>query len=155
MHVECVTNFIHMKSNEIFDRLIVARLSCQSNSEYCHLLLAAVMCGDLKQYHSCRSPCVATCRNFGKSTANICQTMQCVEGCFCPDGLVLNGNLFRVSTTSVVDFVSISSVNAITIRKELKIGIERNWIEKDKLHNLTLLLNSSFNLPGKISEFEN
>lgn len=52
---------------------------------------AAMQCDGGQEYSACGPPCPQTCQNFGLELPEHCDTMSCLEGCFCPEGKVLHG----------------------------------------------------------------
>lgn len=54
--------------------------------------LCPVMCEGGKEYRPCGPPCPQTCRNVGEDPEPYCQDAHCLEGCFCPQGTVLDNN---------------------------------------------------------------
>lgn len=52
---------------------------------------AALQCDGGQEYSACGPPCPQTCQNFGLELPEHCDTMSCLEGCFCPEGKVLHG----------------------------------------------------------------
>ncbi|XP_070562408.1 alpha-tectorin-like [Ptychodera flava] len=49
-----------------------------------------VICAEGREYSSCGPPCTNTCVKLDASEN--CPITDCMEGCFCPDGTVLDGN---------------------------------------------------------------
>lgn len=52
---------------------------------------AAMQCDGGQEYSACGPPCPQTCQNLGLELPEHCDTMSCLEGCFCPEGKVLHG----------------------------------------------------------------
>ncbi|XP_060080481.1 mucin-2-like [Ylistrum balloti] len=50
-----------------------------------------IMCENGLRYTPCMSPCRQTCRNIGNEPEPYCNSTQCVEGCFCPEGYIQHG----------------------------------------------------------------
>ena len=55
------------------------------------------MCEQGSVYMPCGPPCEQTCRNLGDDPEPYCEEMHCLEGCFCPPGMVKDGNLKLIS----------------------------------------------------------
>ena len=53
--------------------------------------ITAAMCEYGSVYMPCGPACEQTCRNIGNDTEEFCESMHCVEGCFCPPGYVRDG----------------------------------------------------------------
>ena len=54
------------------------------------------MCEGGSKYKACASPCQPTCySNLGIEEEAYCANAQCIEGCFCDDGLVMEGTAFN------------------------------------------------------------
>lgn len=52
---------------------------------------AAAMCEYGSVYMPCGPACEQTCRNIGNHSEEFCDSMHCVEGCFCPKGYMRDG----------------------------------------------------------------
>ncbi|XP_050572817.1 LOW QUALITY PROTEIN: SCO-spondin-like [Cygnus atratus] len=52
--------------------------------------LCPMQCDGGQEYSACGPPCPQTCQNFGLELPEHCDTMSCLEGCFCPEGKVLH-----------------------------------------------------------------
>ena len=59
------------------------------------ILFQAAMCEYGSVYMPCGPACEQTCRNIGNDTEEYCNSMHCVEGCFCPPGYVRDGKLIH------------------------------------------------------------
>lgn len=53
------------------------------------------------EYKSCAKPCPQTCKNIGDEPDPWCQNTYCIEGCFCPDGMVQDG-MYALLTTEII-----------------------------------------------------
>jgi len=53
--------------------------------------ILALQCESGLVYMPCGSPCEQTCENIGDEQEAYCSAAHCVEGCFCPDGYIRNG----------------------------------------------------------------
>ena len=51
-----------------------------------------IMCPLGFEYKACAKPCPQTCENVGDEPDPWCKRTYCIEGCFCPDGTVQDGN---------------------------------------------------------------
>lgn len=54
---------------------------------YPFMSLATPTCSNRKVYEACGTACPLTCDNYQNAAAIPC-TLQCVQGCFCPQGMV-------------------------------------------------------------------
>lgn len=56
---------------------------------------SALQCDHGMEYDPCGPACPPTCQNFGLELTEHCpmETASCVEGCFCPEGKVLHGEI--------------------------------------------------------------
>ena len=61
----------------------------------------AIMCEGGSEYQPCGDPCQDTCRYQDDVMNAICQHSQCVEGCFCPQGMVKHGMYNTVNQTTL------------------------------------------------------
>ena len=52
------------------------------------LIVSAVQCANNQIHKECGSMCQRTCQ----STAAHCDDHACIDGCFCPDGMVLHND---------------------------------------------------------------
>jgi hypothetical protein len=54
-------------------------------------MFEAMQCDEGQVYKACGSACAATCEAMSNSATQsyMCES-KCVEGCFCPDGMVLD-----------------------------------------------------------------
>ncbi|XP_064613991.1 LOW QUALITY PROTEIN: SCO-spondin-like [Liolophura sinensis] len=57
-----------------------------------HQRLCPIQCENDFVYKPCGSPCVQTCQNVGDEPEAYCDATHCVEGCFCPEGYVQDGD---------------------------------------------------------------
>ncbi|XP_064614442.1 uncharacterized protein LOC135478101 [Liolophura sinensis] len=56
-----------------------------------HQDLCPMQCEYGYVYKPCGSPCEQTCKNIGADPEAYCHSTHCMEGCYCPDGMVENG----------------------------------------------------------------
>jgi len=61
---------------------------------------AAVMCDENQVYDPCGTPTEPTCDNMYSGYTPAVHGAMTVEGCFCPPGLVRNGNVFKTAVCS-------------------------------------------------------
>ncbi|XP_049654923.1 SCO-spondin-like [Accipiter gentilis] len=52
--------------------------------------LCPLQCDGGLEYNACGPPCPPTCRSLGREPPEHCQSLSCLEGCFCPTGRVLH-----------------------------------------------------------------
>ncbi|XP_070582937.1 LOW QUALITY PROTEIN: SCO-spondin-like [Erythrolamprus reginae] len=82
---ECLCTAIATYAEECIQRGVSIRWRSQD--------LCPLQCDHGMEYDPCGPACPLTCQNFGLEPAEHCpmETAPCVEGCFCPEGKVLNG----------------------------------------------------------------
>ena len=66
------------------------------------------MCEYGSVYMPCGPACEQTCHNIGDDPEPYCENMHCVEGCFCPPGMVKEGTVI-----AYLHIVIISSIDII------------------------------------------
>ena len=63
---------------------------------------AAVMCDEGYVYQECGDACPQTCYNIGYEKENMCSGLPCMEGCYCPEGMINHGRLKHKYKLSVL-----------------------------------------------------
>ncbi|XP_069502497.1 SCO-spondin-like [Ambystoma mexicanum] len=53
--------------------------------------LCPMQCDNGLEYEACGPACPRTCQNLGMESGKHCDSISCVEGCFCPPEMVLHG----------------------------------------------------------------
>ncbi|XP_072186520.1 SCO-spondin [Excalfactoria chinensis] len=79
---ECLCTAIATYAEECSQRGIHIRWRSQD--------LCPMQCDGGQEYSACGPPCPQTCQNLGLELPEHCETMSCLEGCFCPEGKVLH-----------------------------------------------------------------
>uniref|UniRef100_A0A8D2L3M7 SCO-spondin n=1 Tax=Varanus komodoensis TaxID=61221 RepID=A0A8D2L3M7_VARKO len=80
---ECLCTAIAAYAEECSQRGVSVRWRSQD--------LCPMQCDHGLEYDPCGPACPPTCANLGLAPAEHCQSLPCVEGCFCPGGRVLHG----------------------------------------------------------------
>ncbi|XP_063003641.1 SCO-spondin-like [Elgaria multicarinata webbii] len=80
---ECLCTAIATYAEECNQRGVFVRWRSQD--------LCPMQCDYGLEYDPCGPACPQTCKNFGLEPADHCDSVSCVEGCFCPEGKVLHG----------------------------------------------------------------
>ena len=78
------------------------------------IVFAAVMCDENQVYDPCGTPTEPTCENMYSGYTPAVSSGMTVEGCFCPPGLVRNGNVFTTVVPSYLRNVYLKS-SGVTI----------------------------------------
>uniref|UniRef100_H9GNM8 SCO-spondin n=1 Tax=Anolis carolinensis TaxID=28377 RepID=H9GNM8_ANOCA len=81
---ECLCTAIATYAKECTQRGVIVRWRSQD--------LCPLQCDNGMEYDPCGPACPQTCKNYGLEPADHCETLSCVEGCFCPEGKVLHGD---------------------------------------------------------------
>ncbi|XP_077160383.1 SCO-spondin-like isoform X2 [Paroedura picta] len=79
---ECLCTAIATYAEECSQRGVSVRWRSQE--------LCPLQCDHGLEYDSCGPACPQSCKNFGLEPPEHCQTMACMEGCFCPEGKMLH-----------------------------------------------------------------
>ncbi|XP_030052234.1 SCO-spondin [Microcaecilia unicolor] len=79
---ECLCTAIATYAEECNQRGIYIRWRSQD--------LCPMQCDHGLVYEACGPACPETCRSLGMESAEHCDSVSCVEGCFCPEGKVLH-----------------------------------------------------------------
>ena len=67
------------------------------------------MCEKGSVYMPCGPPCEQTCRNLGDDPEPYCEDMHCLEGCFCPAGMVREGKYFAFTQLIIIKYANIAT----------------------------------------------
>ena len=94
--------YIRWRSQELC-RMSKSHSHCQLSLEACLFLsnclfvttpLAAMQCENGQVYDPCGPACSPSCPSVKQSAHSQCGALSCVEGCFCPAGMMLHGKHF-------------------------------------------------------------
>lgn len=89
--IHVIIRRIQITSEHIFRWNENKRVEIKIHCDVCDLHLPAIQCEYGYVYKPCGSPCEQTCRNIGADPEAYCHSTHCMEGCYCPDGMVENG----------------------------------------------------------------